>query len=123
MRPVAEPAPAATTSTATSATSALRVRGAAPFVVAEKGTRMTTIVYLGDGKALPVADPGMTILDVSIANKIPHFANAGAMGAARPVVSASVTGSRTSCRARSAKPRWPTRFAGTVHAPGVSDVA
>ena len=30
---------------------------------------MTTIVYLGDDKALPVADPGMTILDVSIANE------------------------------------------------------
>ena len=38
---------------------------------------MATIVYLGDDKALPVADPGMTILDVSIAHKIPHLRECG----------------------------------------------
>jgi adenylate cyclase len=41
---------------------------------------MTTIVYLGDDKALPVADPAMTILDVSIANKIPHLRECGGNG-------------------------------------------
>lgn len=38
---------------------------------------MATIVYLGDDQALRVADPGMTILDVSIASKIPHFRECG----------------------------------------------
>ena len=32
---------------------------------------MTTIVYLGDDKTVSVADPGMTVLDISIAHKIP----------------------------------------------------
>ena len=41
---------------------------------------MTTIVYLGDDKATPVADPTMTILDVSIAHKIPHFRECGGNG-------------------------------------------
>ncbi len=41
---------------------------------------MTTIVYLGDDRAMPVADPKMTILDVSIAAKIPHFRECGGHG-------------------------------------------
>ena len=41
---------------------------------------MTTIVYLGDDRAMPVADPNMTILDVSIAHKIPHFRECGGNG-------------------------------------------
>ena len=41
---------------------------------------MNTIVYVGDDKALPVADPSMTILDVSIAHKIPHFRECGGNG-------------------------------------------
>jgi class 3 adenylate cyclase/hemoglobin-like flavoprotein len=41
---------------------------------------MPTIVYLGDDKATPVADPNMTILDVSIAHKIPHFRECGGNG-------------------------------------------
>lgn len=40
----------------------------------------TTIVYLGDDRATPVADPAMTILDVSIASKIPHFRECGGHG-------------------------------------------
>ena len=41
---------------------------------------MTTIVYVGEDKALPVADPAMTILDVSIAHKIPHVRACGGHG-------------------------------------------
>ncbi|HQR12575.1 MAG TPA: adenylate/guanylate cyclase domain-containing protein [Casimicrobiaceae bacterium] len=41
---------------------------------------MTTIIYLGDDKAVPVADPGMTVLDVSIAHKIPHLRECGGNG-------------------------------------------
>ncbi len=38
---------------------------------------MATIAYLGDDTTTPVADPGMTILDVSIAHKIPHLRECG----------------------------------------------
>jgi class 3 adenylate cyclase/hemoglobin-like flavoprotein len=41
---------------------------------------MTTIVYVGEDKAMPVADPTMTILDVSIAHKIPHVRVCGGHG-------------------------------------------
>ncbi len=41
---------------------------------------MTTIVYVGEDKAMPVADPAMTILDVSIAHKIPHVRACGGHG-------------------------------------------
>ncbi len=41
---------------------------------------MTTIVYLGDDKAVSVADPNMTVLDVSIAHKIPHLRECGGNG-------------------------------------------
>ena len=41
---------------------------------------MTTIVYVGEDKALSVADPAMTILDVSIAHKIPHVRACGGHG-------------------------------------------
>jgi class 3 adenylate cyclase/hemoglobin-like flavoprotein len=42
--------------------------------------QMTTIVYVGEDKAMPVADPSMTILDVSIAHKIPHVRACGGHG-------------------------------------------
>jgi class 3 adenylate cyclase len=38
---------------------------------------MTTIAYVGEGDAKPVADPTMTILDVSIAHKVPHVRTCG----------------------------------------------
>ena len=41
---------------------------------------MTTIVYAGDERATSVVDPTMTILDVSIASKIPHFRECGGHG-------------------------------------------
>jgi class 3 adenylate cyclase/hemoglobin-like flavoprotein len=41
---------------------------------------MTTIVYMGEDKALPVGDATMTILDVSIAHKIPHVRACGGRG-------------------------------------------
>ena len=41
---------------------------------------MTTIVYVGEDKAMRVADPTMTILDVSIAHKIPHVRACGGHG-------------------------------------------
>lgn len=41
---------------------------------------MTTIVYLGDDKTVSVADPGMTVLDVSLAHKIPHLRECGGHG-------------------------------------------
>ncbi len=41
---------------------------------------MAAIVFLGDDKTIPVADPNMTILDVSIAHKIPHFRECGGNG-------------------------------------------
>src|SRR4051794_14865046 len=41
---------------------------------------MTTIMYIGEDKALPVADASMTILDVSIAHKIPHVRACGGHG-------------------------------------------
>ena len=41
---------------------------------------MTTIVYVGEDKAMPVADPTMTILDVSIAHKIAHVRACGGHG-------------------------------------------
>jgi class 3 adenylate cyclase len=41
---------------------------------------MATIVYLGDDKTTAVADPAMTILDVSIAHKIPHLRECGGLG-------------------------------------------
>lgn len=41
---------------------------------------MTTIMYMGEDKALPVADPTMTILDVSIAHRIPHVRACGGHG-------------------------------------------
>jgi class 3 adenylate cyclase/hemoglobin-like flavoprotein len=41
---------------------------------------MTTIVYVGEDKAMPVADSTMTILDVSIAHKIPHVRTCGGHG-------------------------------------------
>jgi class 3 adenylate cyclase/hemoglobin-like flavoprotein len=41
---------------------------------------MTTVVYVGEDKAIPVGDPAMTILDVSIANKIPHVRECGGHG-------------------------------------------
>ncbi|MEJ8810865.1 adenylate/guanylate cyclase domain-containing protein [Variovorax ureilyticus] len=41
---------------------------------------MTTIVYVGEDKAIPVADSAMTILDVSIAHKIPHVRACGGHG-------------------------------------------
>ena len=39
--------------------------------------RMTTIVFLGDDKTVSVDDPNTTILDVSIAHKIPHLRECG----------------------------------------------
>jgi ferredoxin len=41
---------------------------------------VTTIAYAGDDRATPVVDPAMTILDVSIAHKIPHFRECGGHG-------------------------------------------
>jgi len=41
---------------------------------------MATIVYVGEDKATPVADPAMTILDVSIAHKIAHVRACGGHG-------------------------------------------
>jgi class 3 adenylate cyclase/hemoglobin-like flavoprotein len=41
---------------------------------------MTTIVYLGDEKTVLVDDPEMTVLDVSIAHKIPHLRECGGNG-------------------------------------------
>ena len=41
---------------------------------------MTMIVYVGEDKAMPVADAAMTILDVSIAHKIPHVRACGGHG-------------------------------------------
>lgn len=41
---------------------------------------MTTIVYLGDDRSVAVADSGMTVLDVSIAHKIPHLRECGGNG-------------------------------------------
>ncbi|GAA4330576.1 hypothetical protein GCM10023165_04380 [Variovorax defluvii] len=41
---------------------------------------MTKIVYTGEDKAAAVADPAMTILDVSIAHKIPHVRACGGHG-------------------------------------------
>jgi class 3 adenylate cyclase/hemoglobin-like flavoprotein len=41
---------------------------------------MTTILYLGDDRTTHVADHRMTILDVSIAHKIPHFRECGGHG-------------------------------------------
>jgi len=41
---------------------------------------MTTIVYVGDDRAISVSDPSMTILDVSIAHKIPHVRECGGHG-------------------------------------------
>ena len=41
---------------------------------------MTTIMYVGEDKALPVADLAMTILDVSIAHKVPHVRACGGHG-------------------------------------------
>lgn len=41
---------------------------------------MTTIAYVGEDKAIPVADPAMSILDVSIAHKIPHVRACGGHG-------------------------------------------
>ena len=41
---------------------------------------MTTIAYVGEDKAVPVADPAMSILDVSIAHKIPHVRACGGHG-------------------------------------------
>jgi class 3 adenylate cyclase/hemoglobin-like flavoprotein len=41
---------------------------------------MTTIAYMGEDKAMQVADTGMTILEVSIAHKIPHVRACGGHG-------------------------------------------
>jgi len=41
---------------------------------------VTTIVYQGDDRTAPVADPAMTILGVSIAHKIPHLRECGGHG-------------------------------------------
>jgi class 3 adenylate cyclase/hemoglobin-like flavoprotein len=41
---------------------------------------MTAIVYVGEGRPKPVADPALTILDVSIAHKIPHVRECGGHG-------------------------------------------
>jgi ferredoxin len=41
---------------------------------------VTTIAYLGDDRSVPVDDFGMTILDVSIAHKIPHLRECGGNG-------------------------------------------
>jgi class 3 adenylate cyclase/hemoglobin-like flavoprotein len=41
---------------------------------------MTTIVFLGDDRTTRVTDHAMTILDVSIAHKIPHFRECGGHG-------------------------------------------
>ncbi len=41
---------------------------------------MTTIVYLGDDRAVSVTDPNWTILEVSIAHKIPHLRECGGNG-------------------------------------------
>jgi ferredoxin len=41
---------------------------------------MTTIVFAGEDRAIPVADPAMTILDVSIAHKIAHVRACGGHG-------------------------------------------
>ena len=83
---------------------------------------MTTIVYVGDDRAMPVADPAMTILDVSIAHKIPHVRECGGHGRC------------TTCRVRicdgiqNVSARTPREVEvadalalGRVHAPGVPD--
>lgn len=41
---------------------------------------MTTIAYVGEGRSISVADRGMTLLDVSIAHKIPHLRECGGQG-------------------------------------------
>lgn len=41
---------------------------------------MPSIIYAGDDRTTPVADPAMTILDVSLAHKIPHFRECGGHG-------------------------------------------
>lgn len=41
---------------------------------------MATIVWVGDDRTTPVADPAMTILDVSLAHKIPHLRECGGNG-------------------------------------------
>ncbi len=41
---------------------------------------MTKIVYVGEDRVIPVADPTLTILDVSIAHKIPHVRECGGHG-------------------------------------------
>jgi adenylate cyclase len=48
--------------------------------VARSRRHMTTIVYLSDDRTTQVPDPGMTILDVSIASKIPHYRECGGHG-------------------------------------------
>ena len=50
------------------------------FIRSGAEPHMTTIVYVGEDKAMPVADPAMTILDVSIAHKIPHVRACGGHG-------------------------------------------
>lgn len=72
---------------------------------------MTTIVYVGEDKAMTVADPAMTILDVSIAHKIPHVRACGGQGRC------------TTCRVRicggieNVSPRTPREMevAGALH--------
>lgn len=39
-----------------------------------------TVTYLGDGRALRVADPRMTVLELAIDQKIPHFRECGGHG-------------------------------------------
>ncbi len=41
---------------------------------------MPRIVFVSDGVTTEVADPGMTVLDVAIAHKIPHFRECGGNG-------------------------------------------
>jgi class 3 adenylate cyclase/hemoglobin-like flavoprotein len=41
---------------------------------------LTTIVFLGDDRTVPVADAALTILDVSVAHKIPHLRECGGNG-------------------------------------------
>src|SRR5262249_40051150 len=43
----------------------------------QQEARMAKIVYMCDARVVPIDDPTMTILDVSIAHKIPHFRECG----------------------------------------------
>jgi len=77
--------------------------------------QMPTIVYLSEGRAIRVADPGMTVLDVAIAEKIPHFRECGGHGRCTTCRVRIVDGiqnvlPRTQCEAGVADARGWDRF-------------